>query len=159
MAFRVALTFLSISASLTVLVDWLGQRPFQSLRGQPTSIRYVLQHSSNPRVLICIALIVLICAVQIALVWRTPLARHWWAPLLTEVGLCVAFALAYHQIFGGFGFGCGQRPDSCFTWWPPLVRGSAWVVYSIIGLTLGLVWSVIGRRGGSLTRAEGQATA
>jgi hypothetical protein len=146
-SFRVALTCLSISAMLVTIFDWLSQHPFERPRGQPVVIRYALQHSSSPRVLICIASIVLLGAVQIILAWRTPLARHWWAPLLAEIGLCVAFAITYHQVFGGFGFGCGQSLASCVTRWPQLIEGSECVVFAGIGLSLGLAWSFVGQRG------------
>jgi hypothetical protein len=149
-SFRGAMTCLSASALLTVIVDWLGQHQFQSIPPRQAIDTYVLEHASSPHVLFCIVSIVLLCAFQVMLVWKTQLAHHWWAAILTESALCVAFAVAYHQVFGRFGFSCGPSPGSCYTWWPRLIQGSGWVVFAIIGLALGLAWSILGRRDHSL---------
>ena len=154
-SFRFAVTCLSASATLAVIVEWLDTHPFQnnSFRGQPTIIRYALQESSSPRILICLALIVLLCAVQITLIWRSRLTRYWLAPIVTEFGLASAFAIAVHQIFGSSLIFCGSDSASCRTMWPRLLQGSDWEVFAIIGVALGLLWSFSGRRGQSLSVA------
>ena len=144
-AFRVGLIGLSIVATLTVIVKWLDRHPFPSgiPRRIPAIDRYALQQPSSTRVLICIALILLLCVVQVTTLGRSLFVLKWWEPIVTELVICVGFALAYHQIFGIAPIGCGNTLASCTTLWPRLIQGSEWSLFAIIGLVLGVAWSLV----------------
>jgi hypothetical protein len=135
--FRVALTCLSLVVTLGVIGLWQGLNQADRFS------------TLEPRVsAVWIVGLVGLCVIQVAMLWWARIDLSWWEPLLIEVGLCMAFGVVAHQVGGTHMTSCYSEPpgpQTCTTIQPGIIHGSWLGLFAVVGLVLGVVWSVSSR--------------
>lgn len=135
--FRVALTCLSIVVTLGVIGLWQGLNQADRLS--------LFEPRVSP---VWIVGLVGLCAAQVVMLWWDRINLSWWEPLLIEAGLCIAFAIIAHQVGGTHMTSCYSTPpgpQTCTTIEPGIIHGSWLGLFAIVGVVLGVIWSLSSR--------------
>jgi hypothetical protein len=131
--FRIALSFLGVVATLSVIGTWLDHDHALSLNPMEPGI--------SP---IWIVGLVGLCSLQVVLLWWNRITLSWWEPIIIESVLCMAFAICRHQVVGTFLIACSGGQD-CTTIRHPIVQGSWLGGFAAVGVVLGVLWSLVSR--------------
>jgi len=151
--FRWSLTSLTVLAVARVLVDWFEQRQRlrrDALRNPGAFGNYIIVHTnSSLRTHLCLAAVIAIGLLQLALAWtrQSRLARRWWTPPAVELVIFVVFGIVAAQTAGHYAVRCaGSNYSGSCVVSDPYVLHNGWLgVWAVIGIAIGLLWTLAAR--------------